>query len=87
MNKTQINDFQSIIEEEDGNYVFRFTDTFKNGIHDVKLNEIAEITGGISKFIWSDETTLSISKQFSSEFSNEDLDEFISELKRGFRLD
>ena len=87
MNKTKINEFQSIIEAENGDYVFRFTESFKNDVHELRLNEIAEVTNGISKFIWSDDTTISILKQFPSDVSEEDLDEFISELKRGFRLD
>ena len=87
MNKTKINGFQSIIEAENGDYVFRFTESFKNDVHELRLNEIAEVTNGISKFIWSDDTTISILKQFPSDVSEEDLDEFISELKRGFRLD
>ena len=101
MNKTKINEFQSIIEAENGDYVFRFTESFKNDVHELRLNEIAElkfkeynsigeiaeVTNGISKFIWSDDTTISILKQFPSDVSDEDLDEFISELKRGFHLD
>ena len=87
MNKTKINEFQSIIEAENGDYVFRFTESFKNDVHELRLNEIAEVTNGISKFIWSDDTTISILKQFLSDVSDEHLDEFISELKRGFHLD
>ena len=87
MNKTKINEFQSIIEAENGDYVFRFTESFKNDVHELRLNEIAEVKNGISKFIWSDDTTISILKQFPSDVSDEDLDEFISELKRGFHLD
>ena len=87
MNKTKINEFQSIIEAENGDYVFRFTESFKNDVHELRLNEIAEVTNGISKFIWSDDTTISILKQFPSDVSEEDVSSFVFELKRGFHLD
>ena len=87
MNKTKINEFQSIIEAENGDYVFRFTESFKNDVHELRLNEIAEVTNGISKFIWSDDTTISILKQFPSDVSDEDVSGFVFELKRGFHLD
>lgn len=87
MNKTKINEFQSIIEAENGDYVFRFTESFKNDVHELRLNEIAEVINGISKFIWSDDTTISILKQFPYDVSDEDVSSFVFELKRGFHLD
>lgn len=86
MNKTAINHFQTVIEEICGDYVFRFTDTISDNIHTVKLNEIACVKNGGSNFIWSDDTSISLYKKFSNEFLDENLKEFMDELKVAFHL-